>query len=298
MRETLARWPTLRSTRLFNMQKERGFPGSPRTIREHVARLRPRREREAFLRTTPLIGEQSQIDWAFIQNVNVDGGQRPLWMFVIVLSWSRAMCGASCASRWTPLPLGAPWSAQPGPSTASRANGCSTIQRPSWSTASARPCASTRCFSRRRRRSGYSRGCAHRGGPTRRARSSAPFASSASAPSRRPLEHDRRVAHRELPDARHRAVGLPARCPHAPAGLELHTRPRTRAEELGEDPRAAEDSATPQRARFGATWRPSRCRGCLSVTMVSRRSSPNGYPHQKKMVPHESHRRDARDLPT
>jgi transposase len=96
MRETLARWPTLRSTRLFDMLKERGFPGSPRTVREHVARLRPRREREAFLRTTPLIGEQSQIDWAFIQNVSVDGGQRPLWMFVIVLSWSRAMWCELC----------------------------------------------------------------------------------------------------------------------------------------------------------------------------------------------------------
>lgn len=96
MRETLARWPTLRSTRLFDMLKERGFPGSPRTVREHVARLRPRREREAFLRTMPLIGEQSQIDWAFIQNVNVDGGQRPLWMFVIVLSWSRAMWCELC----------------------------------------------------------------------------------------------------------------------------------------------------------------------------------------------------------
>lgn len=96
MRETLERWPTLRSTRLFDMMKERGFPGSPRTVREHAARLRPRREREAFLRTTALIGEQSQIDWAFVQNVNVEGGKRPLWMFVIVLSWSRAMWCELC----------------------------------------------------------------------------------------------------------------------------------------------------------------------------------------------------------
>jgi transposase len=96
MRETLARWPTLRSTRLFDMLKERGFPGSPRTVREHVARLRPRQEREAFLRTTPLIGEQSQVDWAFVKNVSVDGGQRPLWMFIIVLSWSRAMWCELC----------------------------------------------------------------------------------------------------------------------------------------------------------------------------------------------------------
>jgi transposase len=96
MTETLARWPTLRSTRLYDMLRERGFPGSPRTVREHVARLRPRREREAFLRTQTLIGEQSQVDWAFVQNIDVDGGRRPLWMFVIVLSWSRAMWCELC----------------------------------------------------------------------------------------------------------------------------------------------------------------------------------------------------------
>ena len=48
MKETLERWPTLRSTRIHDMLKERGFPGSPRTVREHVARLRPQKLREAF----------------------------------------------------------------------------------------------------------------------------------------------------------------------------------------------------------------------------------------------------------
>lgn len=94
--ETLARWPTLRATRLYDMLRERGFPGSPRTVREHVARLRPRRQREAFLRSHALPGEQSQVDWAFVGNVDVDGGKRPLWMFVLVLSWSRAMWCELC----------------------------------------------------------------------------------------------------------------------------------------------------------------------------------------------------------
>jgi transposase len=96
--EQLRRWPTLRSTRIFDMVKERGFPGSPRTIREHVARLRPRKPREAFLRTSILMGEQSQIDWAFIGSVNVEGTQRPLWMYVIILSWSRAIWAEACFS--------------------------------------------------------------------------------------------------------------------------------------------------------------------------------------------------------
>lgn len=94
--ETLTQWPTLRSTRIFDMVRDRGFPGAARTVRRHVARLRPRKPREAFLRTSPLIGEQSQIDWAFIGNVDVDGTRRALWMFVIILSWSRAIWAESC----------------------------------------------------------------------------------------------------------------------------------------------------------------------------------------------------------
>jgi transposase len=96
--ETLHRFPTLRATALFDMLRARGFNGSVRTVRLHVARLRPRQHREAFLRTTAFIGEQSQIDWAFVGNVEVDGTKRAMWMFVIVLSWSRASWAEMCFS--------------------------------------------------------------------------------------------------------------------------------------------------------------------------------------------------------
>ena len=38
-------------------------------------------------------GEQAQVDWAHVGKVRVPGGERPLWAFVMVLSWSRAMWG-------------------------------------------------------------------------------------------------------------------------------------------------------------------------------------------------------------
>jgi hypothetical protein len=50
------------------------------------------------LRTSTLIGEQSQIDWAFVGHVDVDGTKRAMWMFVIVLSWSRASWAEMCFS--------------------------------------------------------------------------------------------------------------------------------------------------------------------------------------------------------
>ncbi len=91
--ETLERYPKLRSTRLYDMLQERGYTGSVRTLRTYVATVRPRPRREAFLRTEPLIGEQGQIDWAHAGELYVPGGKRRVWLFVMVLAWSRAMWG-------------------------------------------------------------------------------------------------------------------------------------------------------------------------------------------------------------
>jgi transposase len=91
--QTLERYPRLRSTRLHDMLLARGFKGSVRTLRSFVADVRPRPPREAFLRVDPLIGEQAQVDWAHVGEVDVPGGHRRLWLFVMLLSWSRALWG-------------------------------------------------------------------------------------------------------------------------------------------------------------------------------------------------------------
>jgi hypothetical protein len=118
--EILKQYPTLRVTRLHDMLRDRGFKGAVRTLRQCLAAVRPTPKREAFLRLQPQIGEQAQIDWAYVGDAAVGGGNRPLWLFVIVLSWSRAMwgelvydLGASSPSRppvlnlpqYQPLPL-------------------------------------------------------------------------------------------------------------------------------------------------------------------------------------------------
>ncbi len=95
--ETLQRYPRLRSTRLFDMIKARGFEGSHRTLRRFVTTVRPMPKKEAFLRLDSLIGEQAQVDWAHVGQVAVPGGgSRTLWLFVMVLGWSRAMWGEFC----------------------------------------------------------------------------------------------------------------------------------------------------------------------------------------------------------
>lgn len=91
--ETLARYPRLRTTRLYDMLRERGYQGAVRTLRLYVAEVRPKPHREVYLRTETLCGEQAQIDWAYAGKISVPGGERALWLFVLVLSYSRALWG-------------------------------------------------------------------------------------------------------------------------------------------------------------------------------------------------------------
>lgn len=91
--DTLRRYPKLLATRLHDMLRERGFRGSVRTLREHVALVRPRRHREIYLTTETLPGEQAQVDWAFVGKLPFPGGERQLWLFVMVLAQSRAVWG-------------------------------------------------------------------------------------------------------------------------------------------------------------------------------------------------------------
>ena len=89
--DTLAQYPKLRATRLYDMLVERGYAGSVRTLRRHIRLVRPAPKSEVFLRVEPLVAEQSQIDWAYIGKLQFPGGTRQLWVFVIVLAYSRAM---------------------------------------------------------------------------------------------------------------------------------------------------------------------------------------------------------------
>jgi transposase len=64
--EQLTQYPRLRATRIYDMVRERGFVGGVATVRRFVAEVRPAPRREVYLRTEPLIGEQAQVDWAYV----------------------------------------------------------------------------------------------------------------------------------------------------------------------------------------------------------------------------------------
>jgi transposase len=89
--EQLGKYPRLRASRLFAMVKERGYPGGPEHFRRIVALHRPRKPAEAFQRLRTLPGEQAQVDWAHFGQLAVGRALRPLWAFVMVLSYSRRL---------------------------------------------------------------------------------------------------------------------------------------------------------------------------------------------------------------
>jgi transposase len=91
LQETLQRYPRLRAPRLFEMVRQRGYPGSVVQLRRLVRTLRPAPAAEAYLRLSVLPGEQGQADWGAFGTVQIGHATRRLSAFVLVLSWSRAL---------------------------------------------------------------------------------------------------------------------------------------------------------------------------------------------------------------
>lgn len=87
--ETLAKYPTLTASRLYEMVLARGYSGGPDHFRHLIAKLRPKPCAEAFLRLRTLPGEQAQVDWGHFGHIEIGKARRPLMAFVMVLSYSR-----------------------------------------------------------------------------------------------------------------------------------------------------------------------------------------------------------------
>jgi transposase len=92
IRDTLAHYPRLRATRLFEMVRARGYTGSVVQLRRVVHTLRPAATPTVYRRLTTLMGEEAQIDWGAFGSIRIGRGVRPLSGFVMVLSYSRAVC--------------------------------------------------------------------------------------------------------------------------------------------------------------------------------------------------------------
>jgi transposase len=91
VRDTLAQYPRLRATRLFEMVKGRGYAGSVVQLRRAVRLIRPATTATVYRRLTTLAAEEAQVDWGSFGSIRIGRGVRPLSGFVMVLSYSRAV---------------------------------------------------------------------------------------------------------------------------------------------------------------------------------------------------------------
>lgn len=89
--ETLEQFPSLTASRLYEMVKERGYPGGEDHFRHLISFYRPKPAAEAYLRLKTLPAEQAQVDWGHFGYVTIGKAKRPLMAFVMVLSYSRKM---------------------------------------------------------------------------------------------------------------------------------------------------------------------------------------------------------------
>ena len=92
VRDTLAQYPRLRATRLYAMVRDRGYPGSVVQLRRLVRVIRPQASPVIYRRLVTLAAEEAQVDWGAFGTIRIGHGTRPLSGFVMVLSYSRAIC--------------------------------------------------------------------------------------------------------------------------------------------------------------------------------------------------------------
>ena len=91
IRDTLAQYPRLRATRLFEMVHARGYTGSVVQLRRIVRTIRPAAAPPVYRRLVTLAAEEAQVDWGAFGAIRIGHGVRPLSGFVMVLSYSRAV---------------------------------------------------------------------------------------------------------------------------------------------------------------------------------------------------------------
>jgi transposase len=80
-----------RATWIFERIRQLGYAGGYDTVKIHVRSLKQQRQRLAYIRFETIPGLQGQMDWADFQVADRHGGSFTVYLFVLVLGFSRAM---------------------------------------------------------------------------------------------------------------------------------------------------------------------------------------------------------------
>lgn len=89
--ERLTAYPEMTGSRLFEEIHKRGYAQGVAVLRRWLAGVRAPRSKKAYLRIELEPGEQAQVDWGSFGQMRCGATLRPLSVFAMVLSWSRAL---------------------------------------------------------------------------------------------------------------------------------------------------------------------------------------------------------------
>ena len=77
--------------KLLRELRERGYTGGLTQLIVYVQPYRPKHDEPAVMRFETEPGQQAQVDWGSFGDIDYEGRQRKLYVFVMTLCWSRAM---------------------------------------------------------------------------------------------------------------------------------------------------------------------------------------------------------------
>ena len=87
-----------RATWVFHQIKQLGYSGGYDTVKSFVSKIKQRNRRQAYVRFETVPGFQAQVDWADFQITATNGVVSTVYLFVLVLGFSRAMYAELVAS--------------------------------------------------------------------------------------------------------------------------------------------------------------------------------------------------------
>jgi len=88
--QILSEHPHISNVLIFDKLKQEGYPGAKSILGDYLLKLR-RKNKEAFHHIETLPGAEAQVDWASCGTIPCGMYQRKLYLFCMVLSYSRLM---------------------------------------------------------------------------------------------------------------------------------------------------------------------------------------------------------------
>ena len=101
LRDRVQSWPDLSARRLFREIKERGYQGGYSMVTAFLREVRPPAVQLYERRYETLPGKQAQVDFAYfeVEFTDVPGTKQVVWLFTMVLGFSRHLWGRFCPNQ-------------------------------------------------------------------------------------------------------------------------------------------------------------------------------------------------------